>query len=383
MNIVFISNQPFPIGMAGSKRIRLFAQHLAKNNSVKVIVVGKNNGNNTFKGVFKKVDFSFTKFNRIQTFLSFFKIKNILKQNFKTGEQNIIFLYDGIGLTNFLFAALGKKMGYKIVTDVVEDYSVHQEKTSFLLSTLHKINCFFEKRTFKFVDGVIVISNCLMTKFERLNFANNPLILIPVSAENLFQPVVKTKKNDFFTFIYSGSYGIKDGIDILIGAFDFLTQRHKKVHLILAGKISNSIKNKIAGNKNIIDVGMVDENKYFDFIGNADVLLMTRINSKYANSGFPFKLGEYLATSNAVIATSISDVEKYLIDKQDVILAEPSNINSLVQAMEYALSDKERLISIGINGRKKCEIFFNPKINGELLNNFFTQVFKNDSNISQ
>ena len=48
MNILFISSQPFPYGMAGSKRIRLFAEFLAKNNIVKVLIIGKNNDRNVY-----------------------------------------------------------------------------------------------------------------------------------------------------------------------------------------------------------------------------------------------------------------------------------------------------------------------------------------------
>jgi len=375
MNIVFVSNQPFPFGMAGSKRIRLFAEHLAKNNSVKVIVAGKNNGSNAVKGVFKKVDFSFSKFNRIQTFLSFFRVKNILKQNIKTGEQNIIFLYDGIGLTNFLFAAIGKRMGYKIVTDVVEDYSLHSEDLSFLLSCLYKINTFFEKRISKFADGVVVISNRLQKKILNLNVKKANLCLITISAENCNSDFIKdTSDPSMFTFIYSGSYGNKDGLEFLIQAFKLFSQKKENVQLLLAGKINSKTAALINDQRNIKYVGLIPDDNYYRFLETADVLLMTRIDTGYAHSGFPFKLGEYLATGKPVIATKVSDVEVYLKDKEDILLAEPSNKASLESMFDFAYNNRDTILEIGKRGKAKCEVFFNPLVNGNKLEIFLSEI---------
>ena len=48
--------------------------------------------------------------------------------------------------------------------------------------------------------------------------------------------------------------------------------------------------------KFILSTGFLLEDEYYKILPHSDVLLMTRINSKYANAGFPFKLGEYLAS---------------------------------------------------------------------------------------
>ena len=114
MNILFISPQPYPNGMAATKRIRLFAEYLAKNNNVKAFICGKNNEANLDEGEKAGVFWKFIKFSRFEYFLSFLKIYRLLKINFIERDKNIIILYDGIGLTNFMFAIIGRKLGYKI-----------------------------------------------------------------------------------------------------------------------------------------------------------------------------------------------------------------------------------------------------------------------------
>jgi glycosyltransferase involved in cell wall biosynthesis len=374
MNVVFVSSQHYPNGMAGSKRIKLFAEFLAKNNKVKVIINGISNGGNQIKGNKNDVAFEFNEFSRIQTFTSSGRIKKILSESLKPGAKNILFLYDGIGLTNFLYAKHGKKLGYKVIVDIVEDYSKHSEKTGFLLTILHKVNYYFERRTFKFADGVIVLSNRLFSKFSTMNREQKLLTLIPVSAENLFIEHPKEKDETVFTFIYSGSYGVKDGVSYLVEAFDKISALHRNTRLILAGQVSEEIKESIKTNPSIINRGLISNEEYYSFISQADVLLMTRINSEYANTGFPFKLGEYLATGNTVIATKVSDVELYLKDKEDIILAEPSSVNSLVTAMQYAVDNQSNIKTIGSNGRKRCAQYFNPRINGEKLTSFLERL---------
>ena len=101
---------------------------------------------------------------------------------------------------------------------------------------------------------------------------------------------------------------------------------------------------------------------------------MTRIDTPFSNAGFPFKLGEYLATGNSVIATDVSDIGFYLEDKKDFVMAEPSNVASLVNALEYLINHPEKRSTIGIHGYHKCKKYFNPKINSQVLLDFLNKL---------
>ena len=58
MNIIFAINVPYPYGMAGSMRIRLFAEYLAKqSNDVQIIITNQDNGINSKEGSFNQVLF--------------------------------------------------------------------------------------------------------------------------------------------------------------------------------------------------------------------------------------------------------------------------------------------------------------------------------------
>lgn len=93
------------------------------------------------------------------------------------------------------------------------------------------------------------------------------------------------------------------------------------------------------------------------------------MNSVFANSGFPFKLGEYLASGNVVIATRTSDIEKYLTHKQNAYLIQPEDSEMIAEAiLELAEDDKLRK-KIGTNGQVSArENFDAPKVSDYLYN---------------
>lgn len=381
MNILFISNHPFPNGMAGTKRIRLFAEFMATKYDVKVLITGRSNGNNPSQGVVKNVQYQFVPTTRKQSISGYSRVRKLLKEAFVPGTLNVLFLYDGIGLTNRLYAIIGRKLGYTIVTDVVENYSLHEENTGFLLTMLHKINQYFDKRIHRYADGLIVISSVLKDKYLKLSFPSERMETIPVTAENIAletAPQTPVKDSTKFNFVYSGSYGKKDGVEDLIIAFNKIAPEFPEAQLKLSGKINEQIAQLIEGNPAISYCGMIPDSDYYDFLSSANVLLMTRVNSGYANAGFPFKLGEYLATGVPVIATRVSDIELYLEDNKDVIIAEPSNIESLTDKLRYAIENKDQLMSIGANGKTKCSRYFHPETNGSLLEKLIIKVANHD-----
>ncbi len=380
MNIIFICNQPYPIGMAGTKRIRLFAENLADNGAiVNVFIFRKSNGLNNASGLFNKVKYQLVKFKYINSILGNKYLNQQLVNLYNRHNNNIIYIYGGLNIETVKLLSFASKLGYKIVTDLVEDYSVQNEKISFRLALKYKVNTFINRKMMSCVTGFIVISNFLKKKIESYKIDSNNIQLIPISAENLFHKSLKIKKRSNFRFLYTGTFGVKDGIDFMLTAYKKLFNKHPNIELILTGKTGRISKNyeylkNLDINYNIKFLGIIPEDDYYDFLQDSDVLLMTRIGSKYANSGFPFKLGEYLATGKPVIATDISDIKLYLRDKIDIILADPSDSDSLYKAMDYTLLNYQKCIEIGQNGRNAAIKYFNPKTNGELLQNFLNRI---------
>jgi glycosyltransferase involved in cell wall biosynthesis len=377
MNIVYVLNDYYPFGMAATMRVKLFSEYLVNNgNNVHILISNQNNGDNPHSGIENRVHYSTLSKIRmpkavmylIYPLLVLFKL--ILLKNKK--EINVLNVYSGLTLFNLNFIFFGKLMGYRVIIDAVED----QSKSTENITRLGKIDILASQLILphlgKLIDGFTVISYSLMKKYKLL-FNKHPIEILPICAANInFQS--EEKIDIKLKCLYAGSFGQKDGIYYLINAFEKVLLKYSDVELHLVGRADEIFLKKINNNNNIKYFGYLDELEYWQKLSEADILLMTRVDSPYANAGFPFKLGEYLATKRPVICTNTTDVGYYLIDCVDCVMAKPSDEKSLVNSLLFLIENPKEREKIGLNGYKKCIEFFNPEINGKALFNFIKNL---------
>jgi glycosyltransferase involved in cell wall biosynthesis len=365
INIVLTGGFSYPYGMAATRRIQIIIDYLERVSIAPKVIILQRKVNG-------KGRFNLTEYRHIN-FFRFFAIFLQLSRWKNRKTKNILYVYDGINIQNIGIVILSRMLGYKIVTDIVEEYSSHQEKVSFFMKIKILSNTFFETKLNKITDGIVVISKYLLNKFSSGNYPVT--ILIPIST-HLQDVSIKIKpKNNQVVFAYAGSFGKRDGIPILLKAFNDISQKYENVFLKLAGS-GNNIQNLLTSvhNKRIEYVGYLSNEAYLNFIQEADILLMTRINSIYSNAGFPFKLGEYLSTGNAVIASDVSGIKEYAESYKDLILINLDNYNEFIQAMEFLVQNPEKRIEIGANGVNICTAYFNYLTNGLQLLNFLENL---------
>ena len=381
MDVIFVINQHYPYGMAGTLRIKLFTEFLVrKGASVNVLISNQDNALNSQSGSHNGVNYSTIIDKKIPKLLFYlfyplavaFKILKFKKKNHK----NYIVIYGNVDLYTLPYVIIAKISGYKVLLDIVEDYGLTDES----LSWKGKVNSWFSEIIMpygmKFIDGIVVISMYLDNKYKVM-FPDMPLVKIPVSAANLsYESLIQKPSSEDLCFVYCGSFGIKDGLDYLIKAFDNVSKNHPNISLKLLGQAENEIIDKVNSleNYNISFTGFLPDKDYWKAIHLADILCMTSIDSPFAHAGFPFKLGEYLATGRPVIATDVSDVRYYLDDKIDIVMAKPSDTPSLINAMEYLIKNPDKRDLIGMNGYEKCTKYFNPEVNSQILLDFINEI---------
>jgi glycosyltransferase involved in cell wall biosynthesis len=377
INIVFTGGFFYPYGMASTMRVQHLMDGLNRNNFQTKVLLIKNSADNIkkygIKGNYKRTEYYVAK-NKKCFFLTYLKSFKFISVSKVPQGVNFLYVYNNINIENIFLVLFAKILNYRIIVDIVEDFSVHSENISFKKKLNLKSTFVIERFYKSIVDGIVVISTYLKIKHEKMYNGKIPIILIPVSAY-IRDTILKKPTSSNFIFAYSGSFGNKDGIPGLIKAFNLLTHIYADVELHMSGIGNNAefvVKNAL--NDRIKYVGYLEEEDYYKFIRNADVLCMTRTNSAYSNAGFPFKLGEYLASGNPVIASDISDISMYLENMKDVLLIKPDSINELFSAMKFLIENKKEGRKIGQNGQNKCKQFFSPSSNGEKLTKFIQSL---------
>lgn len=303
-----------------------------------------------------------------------------IHRNRKAKFKNILYVYQYPSVENIVFILFAKLIKYKVVFDIVEDFNYVDDFKSLKGKFKTQSALFFFKKISWLADGACAISCHLVSLLKKISNNKFPVQLTPISVNLSHFPKVKIsrKQRNTTTFFYGGSFGGKDGIEFLLNAFGIVAETHKNVRLILTGtgakrhidKLKKLLKEH-QHRKKISYLGYLSTMEYFHVLNECDVMCMTRINSSFANAGFPFKLGEYLASSKTVIATNIGDVPKHLTHMKNSILVEPENEYSIAQAMIFCVQNPEECEKIGNNGRKVVEKKFNFIRISEKLLEFF------------
>lgn len=336
------------------------------------------------KGVEKDIKFLLigykSPFNILQVLLFYIKGLQFILNNKKKYNKNVLYAFDYPDIKNILFIVFARLLGYKVIFDIEEDNRFYSNFQSLLGKVRNQTSLFFIKNISSLADHIIVISKHLQNRMQLLAKNKCKITYIPISVDLSYfpnqTPKVDSKELKIF---YGGSFAEKDGVEYLLKAFEIICQEHSNVSLILTGKpVFTSDFKKLSpyleNNKKIYYKGFLQTQEYYRTLNSADIFCMTRVNSMFANGGFPFKLGEFLAAGKAVIATEVGDVPEYIVHKENAYLIKPDSVVEIVDAIRFFLTNPEKIRSMGTEARKTAEQYFDALIVSNKFYNILKEV---------
>lgn len=374
MNIVLLGSFPYPHGMAVTRHAELLLKGLkdVPGVSLRVVILRQSSQGNAPSGSHQGILYetvapdSF----RVKAVLTapwwYARAARVVRRAFQPGRKNILLVYDPPCWENLPVVWQARRLGFKVVFFIMEDNDLASRISS---SVWHRVKNALTRhatrQTPQVANGLAVISSHLETKFRALTAGRVPIHHLPILVDMARYPEQPRLFGDTITLLYCGSFGVKDGVPVLLDAFDRLAGRFENLRLVLTGKGPREVMQPVLARigaspyrGRIRYLGCLDENAYYATLNAADIPCMTRVNTGYANAGFPFKLGEFLATGKPTIASRVSDVERLLEDRRDAMLVRPDNSEDVISAVEYLVTDAKRAASIGLRGRKKaCQRF--------------------------
>ncbi len=300
---------------------------------------------------------------------------NLLKNWYDPLKDNILIFSTGISIEDYLFFIYAKKIGYKIVFDQVEtSLKANGGNLSFLSKIHNTLNEIVSNKAYAYATASFVISSSLWSQNSN-KYPKMKLCLLPNSTPILYSGI--KNRNECLNILYSGTFALKDGVNFLIEGVKLALQKGIKCKLILTGKGNYEdmrILEEIKDNENFIYKGFVTDEELHQIMQNSDLLCMTRTNSLFSNYGFPFKLSEYLSTGNIVLATKVSDVTNYLVDRESALLIEPESSTQIAEAIDFVYSNKEKAFNIGQNGLKVMKENFSIESVGNKFISFLNSI---------
>ena len=176
---------------------------------------------------------------------------------------------------------------------------------------------------------------------------NEKILLLPnlVNLANFDSRGIYASRNRSIRIGYCGTPTRKDGINDLLLAFQIVLKKNPDSELFVIGDTvgNNSllpklkeISKRLAIFDRVTFTGLVEWERIPSLLNSCDILVMARPSGRFAEAGFPTKLGEYMACKKPVVVTKVGDIPLYLRDKESAMLVEPNNPESI--ASGYLLS---------------------------------------------
>lgn len=292
-------------------------------------------------------------------------LKNLLRFPRLVKKGDKFFVYGGYEYQ--LRMALKVKEKAKVFCEITEHPQIFGQSKSALRANDRKI------KMLKQLDGLFVISKSLKQYYIEQGIPEERIHVINMFVDTgRFKGLKKESKEKYIAYCGVVTYG-KDGVDILLKSFSLFYKTHKDYKLMIIGRGAN--KNEILNLHNLASylgiservtfTGQVSPDEMPFLLKNASILALARPDSLQNRNGFPTKLGEYLATGNPVVVTSIGEIPNFLINKENAILAKPGDSDDFATQLCWVADNYEKAKEIGIKGFLLSNEAFSYKVQSQ------------------
>lgn len=265
-----------------------------------------------------------------------------------------------------------KKRGKKVIYDIHEDYSSVILKKKWIPFFLRMpIAKYFKKKEEKVVeqiDGIVVVVEEQLERFENDNFAiipNYPVL-------SIFEDLSYDKNNDVIRFVYIGSIDEDRAIYETIEAFRHLSQKEYHIEYNLIGPIyTNRLKTIIQKTTKEISSfkyhGKMSQKKALEIASNCDVGMLVIHRGKSKEESSPLKMFEYMALGLPIIASNFKKWKDFLDNPNCALYVEPESIEDIAEKMEMLVSNAILRKNLSIAGRKKIKEYSWDSVEDKLI----------------
>jgi glycosyltransferase involved in cell wall biosynthesis len=393
MNILIVTQEPFPIGQAATNRILSYSKTIVKLGHTVVVhclrpteVVSKGVLNNNMEGDYYGIKYVYTSGTTLwpghgkhYLYKIYLKIRGYINSFTWVLHQrkhiDVIQLESNSFFCIWYYWLLANLCHIKYVQEKSEFPFVLRNKT-----TAGKIwASIYVSTVYKAFDGMIIETQTLMNYFKDKVRRGTQLLCVPMTVdfERFSMENVTRTKN----IVYCGNMMELDGVSILIKAFAKIVGNHKEYKLVLIGKGKEDVYrsyrelvNSLNIDENVVFWGRIPSDKVPLYLCGASLLVLASPSSTRSQSSLPSKLGEYLATGVPVVITSVGEVPRYLTDNVSAYLAEPDSVDAFAAKMDYALSNLGEAINVGKRGKEVSQLYFGGEQQALRIVDFFKSL---------
>lgn len=389
MNVILVTGHQYPVGTALTNRIRSYLEVLVTiGHEVSVVIYrpsetsenvlncrsGKLNGVNYCSSAYSIVRPKNPLLSRIVRFYSYLNCVRIILRENKVKHIDVIIQASA---KSSMIPLLYIICNINKTAFVLEN----SEYPWFILKEGKLSNGFYKllylELYYKLFDGVLAMTKALQ-KYHTLHSRKGAQIIHLPMTVDISRFSLSINRENYITYIGNMSYA-KDGVEILTYAFIQIADRFPDWKLRIVGDTGKDDSIRLLAierglSERIEVLGQLHRDKVPQLLCSSKVLALARPCNMQSEGGFPTKLGEYLATGNLVVVTSVGEIPDYLEDGFSAVLAEHGSIDKFSEKLAFAISEYNSLTIVRANGYQVCKEVFNSSIQGSRLSDYLIQL---------
>ncbi len=366
--ILYVGFNGFPSGLAQVKRQTLIAEGLV-HHGYQVTVLNRygvhhKSSQIPSSGVSDGVYYHYASKSALRedSFLkrNYLKIKGLASEVaycfrfFRENRRNSALLITTNNFHNVvIYAILSKLAGVQSILDNVEHFSSIIKKKSIGKTLNDKL---YDNLGFRLVSKVICISDFLLN-IAKQSKTDAAVLKIPAIVDVSQFTLTETKDENHY-FLYCGTLTYRAVIVFVIEAFEKLTDSQNfYLYLVCSGGNAsdlNAIKTRISTSKKVDMIKFHTNLPYQQLVNlymNSKALLIPLRHTDQDRARFPHKIGEYAASSSAIISTDIGEIKSYFTNNVDALLCNDYDSTEFAEKMAYVIQYPDKAEAIGKKGR--------------------------------
>jgi glycosyltransferase involved in cell wall biosynthesis len=315
-----------------------------------------------------------TGLNPIIDIKSIFELKSIINEN----KIDLVFPYT---VKPVIYSSIAANWCKIPVISLITGLGFTFTGLTFKSRILQRLNEFLYKISIR-KNKVIVFQNkddYALFLDRKIITTNNKVDFVSGSGVNLnkYKYRINNNSSDSISFLLVARLIKEKGIGLFIEAAEILKKKYPKAEFHIIGepdKSPSSIKLERLTDlhhKEII-VYHGEQRNVQEHLYNRDVFVLPT----YYREGVPRSILEALSVGLPIITTKTPGCKETVLDKENGILIKPRDLDELINAMEFFITNRERVKEMGMNSRKYAEERFDVNIINNDLISLIEKEFK-------
>jgi glycosyltransferase involved in cell wall biosynthesis len=297
-----------------------------------------------------------------------------LRQRMDRRECDLVVAYDRSALRMAPLARLCRAHGVTSVLDVVE---VSEQQRGGRLSPLYWDSRAGTRMAPRLFDGLTVISAGLEAAYRAMGCART--LVVPALEDWPKSPPPVPTRNERFRLAYVGALQPRDAPELLLEAMRILAAQARGVALDVMGHYEGTERGRQLMRRCANDPllrsavsfqGSLSDDALRERLAGSDGLVLPRRDAPTETMSFPTRLVEYLRHGRPVFVSNVGDVGRYLRDREEVALLDPSDPAKAASVIAEVSGGPDRGAELGRRGREAGARAFDRKTHAARLLQF-------------